>query len=125
MDTSSASAAGVDSVLAGVRRLTLLADGARDTDAVLRALAREPLSSLGAEEVHVHHLGEDDAEELVAVYMFDGEAKLSYLLPRGERPPGVSWVASTGRSVLIADSRELAETLRAASTASRSSIGRI
>ncbi len=121
-DTSSASAGGVDSVLAGVRRLTLLADGARDTDAVLRALARELLSSLGAEEVHVHHLGEDDAEELVAVYMFDGEAKLSYLLPRGERPPGVGWVASTGRSVLIADARELAETVpRLAQTGATSS----
>lgn len=109
-------------MLAGVRRLTLMADGARDTDAVLRALARELLSSLGAEEVHVHHLSEDDAEELVAVYMFEGEAKLSYLLPHGERPPGVSWVASTGRSVLIADARELAETVpRLAQTGATSS----
>ena len=110
-DTSSASSGGVDSVLAGVRRLTLLADGARDADTVLRALARELLCAPGAEEVHVHHLGEGDAEELVAVYMFDGDGRLSYLLPRAERPPGVSWVASTGRSVLIADARELAESV--------------
>jgi diguanylate cyclase (GGDEF)-like protein len=110
-DTSSAPVGGVDSLLAGVRRLTLLADGARDADAVLRALARELISSLGAEEVHVHHLCEDDDEELVAVYMFDGDARLSYLLPRAERPPAVSWVASTGRSVLIADADELAESV--------------
>jgi diguanylate cyclase (GGDEF)-like protein len=111
----------VQSVLAGVRRLTLLADGASDCDAVLRALARELLSSLGAEEVHVHHLGAED-EELVAVYMFDGDGKLSYLLPRSERPPGVSWVASTGRSVLIADGRELAESVpRLAQTGAASS----
>jgi hypothetical protein len=56
-DTSTTSSGGVDSVLAGVRRLSLLGDGARDADAVLRALARELLSSPGAEEVHVHHLG--------------------------------------------------------------------
>jgi diguanylate cyclase (GGDEF)-like protein len=121
-DTSPASTGGVDSVLAGVRRLTLLADGARDADAVLRALARELLSSLGAEEVHVHHLGEADADELVAVYMFDGDGKLSYLLPSAERPPGVSWVASTGRSVLIGDARELAESVpRLAQTGATSS----
>ena len=121
-DTSAASSGGVDSVLAGVRRLSLLADGARDADAVLRALARELLSSPGAEEVHVHHLGEDDAEELVAVYMFDGDGRLSYLLPRAERPPGVSWVASTGRSFLIADARELAESVpRLAATGATSS----
>jgi diguanylate cyclase (GGDEF)-like protein len=121
-DTSSASARTVNSVLAGVRRLTLMADGARDGDAVLRALARELLTSLGAEEVHVHHLSEDDAEELVAVYMSDGDGRLSYLLPRAERPPGVSWVASTGRSVLIADAHELAESvLRLARTGATSS----
>ena len=33
---------------------------------------------------------------------------MSYLTPRSERPPGVSWVASTGRSFLAADARELA-----------------
>jgi diguanylate cyclase (GGDEF)-like protein len=108
-DTSSTSPGGVESVLAGVRRLSLLGDGARDIDAVLRALARELLSSLGADEVHVHHLGDEDTEELVAVYMFEGDGRLSYLLPRSERPPGVSWVASTGRSLLIADADELAE----------------
>ena len=107
-DTSASPAA--DSVLAGVRRLSSLADGARDADAVLRALARELLLSPGAEEVHVHHLAED-AQELVSVYMFEGDGRLSYLLPRSERPQGVSWVASTGRSVLIADAHELAESV--------------
>jgi diguanylate cyclase (GGDEF)-like protein len=110
-DTSTA-ISDVQSVLAGVRRLTLLADGARDADTIMRALARELLSSPGAEEVHVYHLGDADAsEELVAVYMFDGEARLSYLLPRAERPTGVAWVIKTGRNVLIADDRELAESV--------------
>jgi diguanylate cyclase (GGDEF)-like protein len=109
------------SVLAGVRRLTSLADGARDADAVFRALARELLLSPGAEEVHVHHLSEE-AHEFVAVYMFEGDGRLSYLPPRSERPPGVSWVASTGRSVLIADAEELAESVpRLAATGATSS----
>ncbi|HEX8714392.1 MAG TPA: sensor domain-containing diguanylate cyclase, partial [Solirubrobacteraceae bacterium] len=99
----------LDPVLAGVRRLTLLADGAASADAVFRALARELLASPGAEEVQVHHLASGDADELVAVYMFDGDARVSYLLPRGERPPGVSWVAHTAHSLLIADQAEIAE----------------
>jgi diguanylate cyclase (GGDEF)-like protein len=107
-DTST-SPGGAESVLAGVRRLTLLADGAADSEVIYRELARELLTAPGAEEVHVHHLAEPGAEEeLVAVYMFEGNGRLSYLLPRVERPPGVSWVASTGRSLLAADDGELA-----------------
>jgi diguanylate cyclase (GGDEF)-like protein len=111
-------------VLAGVRRLTLLADGARNSDTVFRALARELLTTPGAEEVHVHHIaGEESSEDLVAVYMFEGDGRLSYLLPRAERPPGVSWVASTARSLLIADARELAERVpRLAATGATSSV---
>ena len=98
-----------ESLLAALRRLTLLADRARDSETIYRALARELLSVPGAEEVHVYHLdGEDGEEELVAVYMFEGNGRLSYLLPRAERPPGVSWVSSTARSFLAADDRELA-----------------
>src|SRR5438445_2160869 len=100
---------GAGSVLAGVRRLTLLADSASNAEVILRGLARRLVAAPGAEEVHVHHLAEPGAEEeLVAVYMFEGNGRLSYLLPRGERPPGVSWVARTGRSFLAADDRELA-----------------
>jgi diguanylate cyclase (GGDEF)-like protein len=98
-----------DSLLAAVRRLTLLADRARDSETVYRALARELLSVPGAEEVHVYHLGGENGEDdLVAVYMFEGNGRLSYLLPRAERPPGVSWASSTSRSFLAADDRELA-----------------
>jgi diguanylate cyclase (GGDEF)-like protein len=108
--TDTATSPGVESVLAGVRRLTLLADGASDIDAVYRALARELLASPGAEEVHVHHLAEgESAEELVTVYMYGGDGRLSYLLPRAERPPGISWVLYTGRNVLIANQAKLAE----------------
>jgi diguanylate cyclase (GGDEF)-like protein len=101
--------AGIDPLLAGVRRLTLLADETSDSEAIFRALARELLSVPGGEEVHVHHFAAPGAEEdLVAVYMFDADGRLSYLLPWGERPPGVSWVASTGQSLLATDDRELA-----------------
>jgi diguanylate cyclase (GGDEF)-like protein len=107
---ASASPAGVDRLLAGIRRLTALADGAVDADTIFRALAAELLSVLGADEVHVHHLLADgeDGQELVTVYMSDGDGRLSYLLPRSERPPGVSWVASTRRSFLAGDADELA-----------------
>jgi diguanylate cyclase (GGDEF)-like protein len=107
-DTSSPPTGG-DPLLAGVRRLTLLADEATDSEAIFRALARELLSAPGAEEVHVHHLASPGAgEELVAVYMFEGDGRLSYLLPVAERPQGVERVARSGRPLLIADPRELA-----------------
>ncbi|HTZ85112.1 MAG TPA: sensor domain-containing diguanylate cyclase [Solirubrobacteraceae bacterium] len=93
-----------------MRRLTLLADGATHADAVYRAMARELLSVPGAEEVQVHHLGEDEsAQDLVAVYMYEGEGRLSYLQSQAERPPGIGWVLHTGRSLLLADERKLAE----------------
>ncbi len=98
-----------DPLLAGVRRLTLLADRAEDGEAIFRGLARELLLAPGAEEVHVHHLaGSTDTEELVVVYLFEGEGRVSYLTPRSERPPAVGWVASSARSFLAADQGELA-----------------
>jgi diguanylate cyclase (GGDEF)-like protein len=106
-DTSSPPTGG-DPLLAGVRRLTLLADEATDSEAIFRALARELLHAPGADEVHVHHLQPGASEELVAVYMFDGDGRLSYLLPVAERPQGVERVASAGRPLLLADPRELA-----------------
>ncbi len=109
--------AGADStcaeqLLAGVRRLTLLADGAGDGEEIFRGLARELLLAPGAEEVHVHHLLRPTVEEEpVVVYLFEGEGRLSYLAPRSERPAGVSWVANTARSFLAADARELQASL--------------
>src|ERR1700751_2011269 len=104
--------AGVESVLAGVRRLTALADGARDSETIFRALAGELLSVPGADEVHVHHLAHDGAEEeLTAVYMFDGPARGSYLPPRRERAPGISGVATPRDTYVIADGRELARSM--------------
>jgi diguanylate cyclase (GGDEF)-like protein len=101
-----------DPMLAGVRRLTLLADGAGDGQEIFRGLARELLLAPGAEEVHVHHLLKPPAEEEpVVVYLFEGDGRLSYLAPRSERPAGVSWVASTARSFLAADDRELQASL--------------
>jgi diguanylate cyclase (GGDEF)-like protein len=94
-------------VLAGVRRLTLLAEKAEDPETVFLALARELIAVMGAEEVHVHHLALPQEDELVVVYMLGGDGRLSYLQPHGERPPGVSWVASTGRSFLAVGPREL------------------
>jgi diguanylate cyclase (GGDEF)-like protein len=94
-------------VLAGVRRLALLADTAQDSDAVLDALARELIAAMGAGEVHIHHLSPAGEHESVVVYVLDGDARLSYLQSHEERPPGVSWVASTGRSFLAVGAREL------------------
>ena len=100
---------GADPLLAGVRRMTVLADSTTDAEAIFGTLARELLAIPGAEEIHIHHLCQaGDEQELVVIYLFDGEERLSYLAPRGERPPGVSWVASTGRSFVAADARELA-----------------
>jgi diguanylate cyclase (GGDEF)-like protein len=105
-------AARIDPMLAGVRRLTLLADGAGDGEEIFRGLARELLQAPGAEEVHVHRLLRAPAEEeSVVVYLFEGEGRLSYLAARSERPAGVSWVANTARSFLAADARELQASL--------------
>ena len=105
-------AARTDPMLAGVRRLTLLADGAGDGEEIFRGLARELLLAPGAEEVHVHHLLKPPVEEEpVVVYLYGGEGRLSYLAPRSERPAGVSWVANTARSFLAADARELQASL--------------
>jgi diguanylate cyclase (GGDEF)-like protein len=106
---TSASYVGIDRLLAGIRHLTALADGASNAETIFRALARELLTVPGAEEVHVHVLGAPGAEdEQVVVYLHDGDGRLSYLVPRAERPPGVSWVANTGRSFLAAESDEFA-----------------
>src|SRR3984893_7993733 len=105
---TSASPGGVERLLDGVRSLMLLADSSAEPEAIFRALARELLSVTGAAEVHVHHLAAKPGEdELVSVYMFDGYGRLSYLTPRSERPPGVGWVASAGKSFLAGNRREL------------------
>jgi diguanylate cyclase (GGDEF)-like protein len=111
---------GMDSLLAGVRRLTHLADSASEPREIFRALAAELFAELSVEEVQVHHLDDGQgtpvdgqgtlgqAQDTVAVYMFGGEGSLSYLIPVGERPHGVAWVASTGQHVVLRGARELA-----------------
>jgi diguanylate cyclase (GGDEF)-like protein len=110
---------GVDTsaVLSGVRRLTLLAEDARE-DAVLAALARELMAVLGAEEVHVHLLRDPSEQDLVTVHLLHGEGRVSYLQPHQDRPPGVSWAQSSGRSFLAIGARELTASVpRLSSTA--------
>jgi diguanylate cyclase (GGDEF)-like protein len=105
---TSASSPDIGDLLAGVRRLSALADGAGDSDAIFRALARELLSNPGADEVHVHHLAPAGGDEdMVAVYVFEGNGRLGYLHPRSERPPGVGWVAGSGHSFLASNADEL------------------
>jgi diguanylate cyclase (GGDEF)-like protein len=105
---ASASSTDADRLLAGIRRLTTLTDAAAGSEAIFRALADELMTVPGAEEVHIHHLAAPGEEEdLVSVYMLEADGRLSYLVPRSERPPGVSWVARTGRSFLAAASEEL------------------
>jgi diguanylate cyclase (GGDEF)-like protein len=102
----------VEWLLAGVDRLSALADGAPDAETIFRALAHELLPVAGVDEMHVHHLaGTAAAEELVVVYLFEGEGRLSYLLPRGERPPGVDWVAGSGQAFLVSGEHELSASI--------------
>lgn len=112
-------AAKPDAVLAGVRRLALLADRAEGEEAVFAALARELMAAIGAEEVHIHTLGggRADGQDLVSVHLNSGDGRLSYLQPRGERPPGVSWAQASGRCFLAVGPRELTASVpRLAST---------
>jgi diguanylate cyclase (GGDEF)-like protein len=101
---------GMERLLAGIRRLSALAETAADSEAIFAALAAELLSAPGAQEVHVQRLGvrEDD---LVMVYLPGAAGRLSYLQSRAERSPGVGWVAGTGRSFLAADVEELASSV--------------
>jgi diguanylate cyclase (GGDEF)-like protein len=109
---SNGSGGAVESLLAGVDRLSVLADSAPDAETILRALAGELLRLPGVDEMHVHHRADvDSADELVVVYLFEGEGRLSYLLPRAERPKGVDWVASSGQSFLVAGEHELASSM--------------
>jgi diguanylate cyclase (GGDEF)-like protein len=105
--TDTSASAGLDRLLLGIRRLTALADSASDAETIFRALAVELLDAPGAEEVHIHHLDHGEGEDLVAVHMFGGQGRVGYLLPRSERPPGVSWVAGTGRVFLAGTPEEL------------------
>ena len=102
-----ASSTAVDRLLAGIRSLTALAEGAADSGSIFRALAQELLAVPGAEEVHVHRLL-GGADDLVTVHLPERIGRVSYLVPRAERAPGVSWVASSGRSFLAADAAEFA-----------------
>lgn len=108
METSGGShQEGTDALLGAVRRLREVADGAQEGETVFAALARELIGAVGAEEVHVHHLGEVGDQDLVVVYVLGGDGRLSYLQPPAERPPGVKWVSSTGRSFLVVGPQEL------------------
>jgi GGDEF domain-containing protein len=94
-------------LLRGVQRLISLADSASSAEQVLRTLACELESAVGADEVHFHHLsGFGMRRELVVVYL-GGDGRLSYHSAEAERPPAVSWVASTGRAFLAGGEREL------------------
>jgi diguanylate cyclase (GGDEF)-like protein len=96
----------IDALLAGVRRLTQLADSASDPQAIFGALVAELLRELpSVQEVQVHELS--SAQDTVTIHLYGGESCLSYLRPQSERPAGVAWVAGTGQSVLAAGAREL------------------
>ncbi|HEX3511629.1 MAG TPA: GGDEF domain-containing protein [Solirubrobacteraceae bacterium] len=107
---AAASSGGMERLLAGIRRLTALAETALDSEAIYAALADELFASPGAQEVHIHRLG-GEGDDLVAVYLPGAHGRLSYLQPASERSPGVGWVASTARSFLAADSQELASSV--------------
>ena len=91
--TDTATSPGVESVIAGVRRLTLLADGATDVDAVYRALARELLGHFPTftDLVFEQALSAQDRGDL------EGAAAL-YMrcLEMGNAPPRFSGVVGRG-----------------------------
>jgi diguanylate cyclase (GGDEF)-like protein len=93
-------------VLAGLRRLTGLAEAPGGEQSIYAGLARELMSVLGAEEVHVHELLARDGQDLVVVYL-QRDGRLSYLQSARERPPGVGWAQRSGRSFLAIGPREL------------------
>src|SRR6202140_1128079 len=105
MDTYERPAEG-ESLLAGVRRLSHLADSTGEPREIFRALAGELFAELGVQEVQVHHLAEH--EDTAVVYMFGGDGRLSYLAPPAERPHGVAWVAEAGKHIVAQGPRELA-----------------
>ncbi len=108
MDPSHGGDLDVASLVAAMRRLAAVADRAGDAEQVRRAMARELMAVVGAEEVILHHLSSTaDGRELVVVYLFEGDGRLSYLVAPAERPAAVSWVASTARCFLAASEREL------------------
>jgi diguanylate cyclase (GGDEF)-like protein len=110
-----------DPLLDALRRLMRLADGGADSEAVFRTLAHELCTLVGADEMQVHHLaaeGSVQEGEPVVAYLFGGEGRLGYVVPRAERPPGIGWVASSGQSVQAVGAQELAASLpRAAGAA--------
>lgn len=44
----------------------------------------------------------------MAVYVYGGSGRLSYLVPRSERPPGVDWVATNKQSFMASEEDEFA-----------------
>lgn len=94
-------------VLAALRRLTQLADAPGGEEAVYAGLARELMTVLGAEEVHVHELLARERQDLVVVHLLSGDGRLSYRQNAQERPPGVGWAQRSGRSFLAIGPREL------------------
>ncbi len=101
-------------VLAAVRRLARAGEHADGEESIYATLARELIAVLGAEEVHVHLLGRRC--DRVVVHLFDGDARLSYVQPADERPPGVGWSHASGRSFLAIGARELTASVPRLST---------
>src|SRR5256885_1725969 len=91
-DTATSQPEGAESVLAGVRRLTLLADGAANSEVIFRALAAELLAVPGAEEVHIHHVAGDGGEEELAGTLVD-QAAAALALVRARAEAGTDPVA--------------------------------
>jgi diguanylate cyclase (GGDEF)-like protein len=109
-----------DAVLAALRRLGRAGERPDGEEGVYATLAHELIAVLGAEEVHVHlldpHGGSHGGCDRVVVYLFDGDARLSYVQQIGERPPGVSWSHASGRSFLAVGARELTASVPRLST---------
>jgi diguanylate cyclase (GGDEF)-like protein len=93
--------------LESLRRLTVLADRVGTPEAVHAVLASELLRGVGVQEVHLHHPSEESDSDLVVVNLLEGDGRLTYLCPRPQRQPGVSWVLSARQSLVTATEEDL------------------
>jgi diguanylate cyclase (GGDEF)-like protein len=88
-------------LLQSVERLARLAQRDAGLPAVQRALGEELVAVLGVDQAHVVTLSSGDPGSGVAALRSAGSAE--YVLPRGDAPDALGWVADTGQPVTVPD----------------------
>jgi diguanylate cyclase (GGDEF)-like protein len=88
-------------LLQSVERLARLAQRDAGLPAVQRALGEELVAVLGVDQAHVVTLSAGDQSSGFAALRSAGSAE--YVLPRGDAPDALGWVADTGQPVTVPD----------------------